>query len=75
MEHNRPAWLHTQDGSHEFSRIFWLGDRYDLRHGFDRFGASRLIHCAVTVDAAELRWSCGRVTQIPRSWFSLTYKP
>ena len=75
MRQGEQAWLLTATGNHEFARVFWFDGDYRLREGFNRVGTSKLLNAALDDAGATLRWSCGRVTQIPRAWYHYTYLP
>ncbi len=75
------AWLCTEDaGNHEFARVFWLRTptkpepQYMLREASNRLGSTYLLHADIDSERMRLEWTGGRVTEIPRDYFSMTFR-
>lgn len=82
MKQGEQAWLLAgPDGNHEFSRVFWTTRKgadapgYIVRDGTPRIGAGiDLTHIAADDKGAQLTWSNGLKSFIPRDWYQLTYR-
>lgn len=81
MKAGEQAWLLTgPQGSHEFSRLYWCGTRedatpqYRVVDGRNRVGQLTLEHVAIDQQGAWLTWSGGFKSQIPGSWYQLTWR-
>ncbi len=75
------AWLCTEDaGNHEFARVFYVKTptkpepHYLLREASNRLGTTYLLGCDIDGDRMRLEWTHGRVTEVPRSYFQMTYR-
>lgn len=83
LRKDEQAWLLTSDrGHHEFDRIWFMplpnlaheGPRYILKAGVAKLGGIELMHCGITDKSAILEWSDGRRSEIPRSYFQMTWR-
>jgi hypothetical protein len=55
--------------------VYYQNGKYNVDAGRAKLGTSELLKAEVLVDRLVLRWSCGRVVEIPRGWFQMTYSP
>jgi hypothetical protein len=80
MRSGEQAWLLSTDGgNHEFARVFWCdadgkGARYRVgAGGVPRLGPFVLMQVAVDDRGAELTWSQGRKSWIPKEYYQYTW--
>lgn len=64
----------TDRGNHEFGKVFYQNGKYNVRDGYAKLGGSTLVGCELDTQGATLRWSCGRISEIPRGWYQVTYR-
>lgn len=50
------------------------GPRYIVKAGEGRLGGIQLMHCVIGVNGADLEWSDGRRSHLPRDYFQLTWR-
>lgn len=78
MKQGEQAWLLTQEGTHEYARIYWIdkdgkGPRYHVRDGFARVGSQEMVGCDLDERGANITWSKGAKSWIPRDWYQYTW--